>query len=70
MCAGSVLLSRVDELYIGAMDAKGGAVGSLMNIVETDLYNHRPQVTTGILADECSMILKEFFRGLRKKRGK
>lgn len=70
MCAGSVLLSRVDELYIGAMDVKGGAVGSLMNIVETDLYNHRPTVTSGVLADECSMMLKEFFRGLRKKRNK
>jgi tRNA(adenine34) deaminase len=68
MCAGSIILSRVDEVVIGAMDAKGGAVGSVVNLVETDDFNHRPAVTTGVLADECGALLKEFFRELRKKR--
>jgi tRNA(adenine34) deaminase len=67
MCAGSIVLSRVDQVFIGAMDAKGGAVGSKMNIVETDEFNHRPTVTTGILVDQCGMMLKEFFRGLRRR---
>jgi tRNA(adenine34) deaminase len=67
MCAGSIVLSRVDHVVIGAMDKKGGAVGSVVNIVETDDFNHRPSVTTGILADECGTILREFFRGLRRK---
>jgi tRNA(adenine34) deaminase len=67
MCAGSIILSRVDEVIIGAMDAKGGAVGSVMNIVETDKFNHRPQVTVGVLADECGQVLKDFFRRLRRK---
>ncbi|WP_207893934.1 tRNA adenosine(34) deaminase TadA [Tumebacillus sp. BK434] len=70
MCAGSIILSRVDHVVIGAMDAKGGAVGSVTNIVETDLFNHRPEVTTGVLADECGIMLKEFFKGLRSKRSK
>ena len=68
MCAGSIILSRVDHVVIGAMDPKGGAVGSKLNIVETDEFNHRPEVTTGVLADECSMMLREFFRGLRKRK--
>jgi len=68
MCAGSIILSRVDHVVIGAMDPKGGAVGSKLNIVETDEFNHRPDVTTGVLADECSMMLREFFRGLRKRK--
>ncbi|MCX7571911.1 tRNA adenosine(34) deaminase TadA [Tumebacillus sp. DT12] len=68
MCAGSILLSRVDEVFIGAMDAKGGAVGSQTNLLDTDAWNHRPEITTGILADACSMMLKEFFRNMRKKR--
>jgi len=68
MCAGSIILSRVDHLVIGAMDPKGGAVGSVLNIVETDAFNHQPTVTTGIEADVCSMMLKEFFRGLRKNK--
>lgn len=68
MCAGTILLSRVDHVFIGAMDAKGGAVGSKVNLVESDAWNHRPEVTTGVLAVECGTILKEFFQGLRKKR--
>jgi len=68
MCAGSILLSRVDEVFVGAMDEKGGAVGSKTNLLDTDAWNHRPEITTGILADECSMMLKEFFRNMRKKR--
>ena len=68
MCAGSIVLSRVDHVVIGAMDPKGGAVGSKMNIVETDEFNHRPEVTAGVLVAECSMMLKEFFSGLRKRK--
>ena len=68
MCAGSIVLSRVDHVVIGAMDPKGGAVGSKMNIVETDEFNHRPVVSTGVLGAECSMMLKEFFKGLRKRK--
>jgi len=68
MCAGSILLSRVDHVFIGAMDPKGGAVGSKINLVETDAFNHRPAVTTGLLEEDCGLILKAFFRILRKKR--
>jgi tRNA(adenine34) deaminase len=67
MCAGTVLLSRVDEVIIGAMDPKGGAVGSKVNFVETDDWNHRPTVIRGVLAEECGAMLKDFFRKLRRK---
>lgn len=67
MCAGASLLSRVDEVIYGAKETKFGAVGSIVNLLETDQFNHQPQVTSGILEEDCGMILKEFFRERRKK---
>lgn len=67
MCAGAVMLARIRHLYYGAVDAKGGAVESKVALLEPNLWNHHPNITGGILADECGMILKDFFRGLRTK---
>lgn len=67
MCGGAILLSRVDEVIFGAKEPKFGAVGSIINLLETDQFNHQPQVTSGILEVECGMILKEFFRERRRK---
>lgn len=66
MCAGASILSRVDEVIFGAKEPKFGAAGSIVNLVETDQFNHCPQLTSGILEEECGMILKEFFRQRRK----
>lgn len=70
MCAGALVWSRIEKLYIGTMDSKAGACGSVLNIVEEERLNHNVEVETGILKDECSKILKEFFVKLRKDRKK
>jgi len=61
MCAGSVVLSRVDRLVFGAFDAKAGAVGSLWDVVRDRRLNHRPEVVSGVLADESTALLLDFF---------
>ncbi len=66
MCAGAVVLSRVDRLVFGAFDEKAGAVGSLWDVVRDRRLNHRPEVLTGVLGDECSALLLEFFAGHRE----
>lgn len=65
MCAGAIMLARIRRLYYGATDAKGGAVISKLQVLQPELWNHHPEVTGGILADECGMILKDFFQELR-----
>ncbi len=61
MCAGAVVLSRVDRLVFGAFDEKAGAVGSLWDVVRDRRLNHRPEVVSGVLADESSELLVSFF---------
>ncbi|MET7336386.1 tRNA adenosine(34) deaminase TadA [Nonomuraea sp. NPDC005650] len=61
MCAGAAVLARVDRIVYGAVDEKGGAVGSLWDVVRDRRLNHRPEVVMGVLADECSSALKRFF---------
>ena len=61
MCAGAVVLSRVDRLVFGAFDDKAGAVGSLWDVVRDRRLNHRPEVVSGVLADESRALLLEFF---------
>ncbi len=61
MCAGALVLSRMDRLVYGCDDPKTGAVKSLYNIITDDRLNHRLEVTSGVMADECSKILQEFF---------
>jgi tRNA(adenine34) deaminase len=61
MCAGAVVLSRVDRLVFGAWDEKAGMVGSLGDIVRHPRLNHRAEVVAGLMAEECGVLLKEFF---------
>ena len=61
MCAGAIVLARVRHLVFGAYDEKAGAVGSLWDVVRDRRLNHRPQVTSGVLADEAGALLQEFF---------
>ena len=68
MCAGAAIMSRVDKVVFGARDPKGGCVGSLMNLLTDHRFNHRPKVVEGILAEECSLLMKNFFKDLRKKK--
>lgn len=62
MCAGAAVLARVDRLVFGAYDAKAGAVGSLWDVVRDRRLNHRPEVIGGVLAEESTALLDEFFR--------
>jgi tRNA(adenine34) deaminase len=65
MCAGAIVQSRIAHLVFGAFDAKAGAVGSLWDVVRDRRLPHRPQVTSGVLADECAHVLSEFFHAQR-----
>ena len=65
MCAGAIVQSRIKQLVYGAMDLKGGATGSVMNVLNYTLWNHRVDVVAGVLEEECSDILKLFFKRLR-----
>ncbi|KAA9300216.1 tRNA-specific adenosine deaminase [Aerococcus sp. HMSC072A12] len=68
MCSGAIILSRIRHLYFGAYDPKGGTVGSLMNLVTDERFNHQVDVTDGLLETACSEMLTSFFRRLRKQR--
>ncbi|HZY29610.1 MAG: tRNA adenosine(34) deaminase TadA [Jiangellaceae bacterium] len=61
MCAGAAVLARVARVVYGATDPKAGAVGSLWDLVRDRRLNHRPEVVSGVLADECGAVLREFF---------
>lgn len=61
MCAGASVLSRVERVVFGAFDDKAGAVGSLWDVVRDRRLNHRPEVVSGVLAEECSTLLADFF---------
>jgi tRNA(adenine34) deaminase len=67
MCAGAVLQARVRRLVFGAKDPKGGAVSSLYALLEDGRLNHRVEVTSGILREECRELLRRFFRERRQK---
>jgi tRNA(adenine34) deaminase len=66
MCAGAIVLSKIENLYFGAFDLKNGACGSVMNITHNKIMNHRCKVYGGILDTECGDILKSFFKIKRK----
>ena len=65
MCAGALVLSRMDRLIFGCNDSKAGACRSLYNIVQDERLNHRLEVTSGVLREECSRLLQDFFQKRR-----
>ena len=67
MCAGALINSRIAKVYIGTDDEKTGACGTKLNLLEDYKFNHNVQVQKYILKEECSNILKEFFKMLRKR---
>lgn len=66
MCAGAIINSRIKKIYIGALDEKTGACGSVLNLFEDYKFNHKVEVQKDIMKIECETILKEFFKELRK----
>ncbi len=68
MCAGAVVQARLNRLVFGAVDEKAGAVGSLWDVVRDRRVNHRPEVVSGVLADEAAEVLRTFFQASRQVR--
>lgn len=70
MCAGALIQSRISKVYIGAMDEKTGACGSVLNLLSDYKFNHVVEIQKEILKPECEAILKKFFKELREKKSK
>lgn len=70
MCAGGIIMSRVKRVVFGAMDPKGGCVGSLMNLLDDHRFNHQCEIKSGVLEEECSQLLKSFFKKIRERKKK
>jgi tRNA(adenine34) deaminase len=68
MCAGAIIQARVGRLFIGTSDPKAGAVGSVIDILGVEKFNHKVDVCYGLLMEECSKILKDFFKELRQRK--
>ncbi len=67
MCAGAIVQSRISQVIYGTPDPKAGCAGTLMNLLQEERFNHRTEVISGILQEECSSMLTQFFRRLRGK---
>ncbi|MBQ7582160.1 MAG: tRNA adenosine(34) deaminase TadA [Lachnospiraceae bacterium] len=67
MCAGALVQSRIDKVVIGCMSPKSGCAGSVLNLLQNEQFNHQVEIETGILEEECSKILSEFFVHLRER---
>lgn len=71
MCAGAIMLARMERVIYGAPDPKGGCAGTLMNLLQDPRFNHQTEVVDGWMREECGKLLTRFFRELRaKKKGK
>ncbi|MCR5082188.1 MAG: tRNA adenosine(34) deaminase TadA [Parasporobacterium sp.] len=67
MCSGAIVQSRIKKVYIGCMNPKAGCAGSVMNMLQVPQFNHQVETEKGVLEDECSKMLSDFFKELRKK---
>lgn len=65
MCAGAIVQARISRVVVGSMNPKAGCAGSVMNLLQTPGFNHQVELETGVLGEECSQIMTEFFRELR-----
>lgn len=68
MCAGAIIQARISRLHIGTPDPKAGAVGSVLDVTRIEKFNHQVDVTYGLLEEQCSKILKDFFKELRARK--
>lgn len=66
MCSGAIVQSRIPRVVIGCMNPKAGCAGSILNLLQMDEFNHQVELTTGVLEEECSQMMKAFFRELRE----
>lgn len=68
MCAGAIVQARIPKVVIGSMNPKAGCAGSVMDLLHEDGFNHQVETQIGVLGEECSIMLSEFFRALRAKK--
>lgn len=68
MCAGALVQSRIDKVVIGCMNQKAGCAGSVLNLLKVEGFNHKVEIEKGVLEEECSRMLSEFFKELRKEK--
>ena len=68
MCAGAIILARIPQVFFGAADPKAGCCGSLMNLLGNSRLNHRPELVSGLMAEESAGILTSFFRDIRARK--
>ena len=67
MCAGAIVQARIPRVFIGTMNPKAGCAGSVLNLLDEKGFNHQVEMENGILGEECSRMMKEFFKELREK---
>ena len=70
MCAGAIVQARVPKVVIGSRNPKAGCAGSILNLLDVPQFNHQVELTEGVLEEECSVMLSDFFRELRNRRKK
>ena len=68
MCAGAIVQARIPKVVIGAMNPKAGCAGSVLNILQVDAFNHQVEIEKRVLEKECSQMMSDFFRELRRKK--
>ncbi|MCI7107682.1 MAG: tRNA adenosine(34) deaminase TadA [Agathobacter sp.] len=68
MCAGAIVQSRMQRVVIATMNAKAGCAGSILNLLQMQEFNHQVAITRGVMEEECSTMLSQFFRELRKRK--
>lgn len=70
MCSGAIAQSRMSRVVVGCMNPKAGCAGSILNLLQMKEFNHQAELTTGVLEEECSQMMKDFFKELRSRRTK
>lgn len=70
MCSGAIVQSRMKKVVVGCVNAKAGCAGSILNLLQMDEFNHQVELETGVLEEECSLLMKNFFKELRKAKQK
>lgn len=67
MCSGAIIQARMKRVVVGCMNPKAGCAGSIFNLLQVPRFNHQAELTTGVLGEECSLMMKNFFKELRSK---
>ena len=68
MCAGAIVQSRIDKVVVGCMNPKAGCAGSVLNLLNVAEFNHQAELETGVMEEECSGLMKRFFKELRERK--